>query len=144
MVESVHSGGEIMKASSLSFQAGVVLLLAGLIWGIQMGISKDHSQMPAHAHLNLLGFVSLFLFGFYYRLHPSLDRSRAAFVQVVVWIVSTIVMIIGVGLVHTGREAGEPLAAIGSLAVLAAMLLFGWQVYRCENGLVDERSAPAE
>jgi peptidoglycan/LPS O-acetylase OafA/YrhL len=133
-----------MKASSLSFQAGVVLLLAGLIWGIQMGISKNHSTMPAHAHLNLLGFVSLFLFGFYYRLHPSLDRSRAAFVQVAVWIVSTIVMIIGVGLVHTGREAGELLAAIGSLAVLAAMLMFGWQVYRCERGLVNERSEPAE
>jgi len=30
-----------------------------------MGISKDHAAMPAHAHLNLLGFVSLFLFGFY-------------------------------------------------------------------------------
>ena len=56
-----------MKASSLSFQAGVVLLVIGMIWGIQMGISKDHAAMPAHAHLNLLGFVSLFLFGFYYR-----------------------------------------------------------------------------
>ena len=54
-----------MKASSLSFQAGVVLLVVGMIWGIQMGISKDHAALPAHAHLNLLGFVSLFLFGFY-------------------------------------------------------------------------------
>ena len=55
-------------------------------------------------------------------------------------------MAIGVGLVHTGRDAGDPLAAIGSLAVLAAMLMFGWQVYRCERGLAGERSAimPAE
>jgi peptidoglycan/LPS O-acetylase OafA/YrhL len=135
-----------MKASSLSFQAGVVLIVVGMIWGIQMGISMDHAAMPAHAHLNLLGFVSLFLFGFYYRLHPSLDRSRVALIQIAVWVVGTIVMVIGVGLVHTGREAGEPLAAIGSLVVLAAMLLFGWQVYRCERGLVGERNAivPAE
>ena len=48
-----------MKASSVSFQAGVVLLVVGMIWGIQMGISKDHAALPAHAHLNLLGFVSL-------------------------------------------------------------------------------------
>jgi drug/metabolite transporter (DMT)-like permease len=135
-----------MKASSLSFQAGVVLIVVGMIWGIQMGISMDHAAMPAHAHLNLLGFVSLFLFGFYYRLQPSLDRSRVALIQIAVWVVGTIVMVIGVGLVHTGREAGEPLAAIGSLVVLAAMLLFGWQVYRCERGLVGERNAivPAE
>ena len=135
-----------MKASSLSFQAGVVLLVVGMIWGIQMGISKDHAVMPAHAHLNLLGFVSLFLFGFYYRLHPSLDWSRTALAQITVWLVGTITMTIGIGLVHTGHDAGEPLAAIGSLVVLAAMLMFGWQVYRCERGLAGERSAimPAE
>jgi peptidoglycan/LPS O-acetylase OafA/YrhL len=135
-----------MKASSLSFHAGVVLLVAGMIWGIQMGISKDHAAMPAHAHLNLLGFVSLFLFGFYYRLHPSLDRSRTALAQITVWIAGTITMIIGVGLVHTGRDAGEPLAAIGSLIVLAAVLMFGWKVYRYERGTAGKLNAiaPAE
>jgi peptidoglycan/LPS O-acetylase OafA/YrhL len=146
MIRRGFSLGGIMKASSLSFQAGVTLVVVGMIWGLQMAISKDHAAMPAHAHLNLLGFVSLFLFGFYYRLHPSLDRSRAALIQVSIWIAGTVVMAIGVGLVHTGREAGDPLAAIGSLAVLAAMLMFGWQVYRCERGLAGERSAimPAE
>ena len=38
--------GELMKASSLGFQAGVVLLVVGMIWGIQMGISKDHAALP--------------------------------------------------------------------------------------------------
>jgi peptidoglycan/LPS O-acetylase OafA/YrhL len=135
-----------MKASSLSFQAAVVIVVAGMIWGLQMAISRDHAALPAHAHLNLLGYVSLFLFGLYYRLHPSLDRSRAALVQVAVWIAGTIVMTIGVGLVHTGREAGDPFAAIGSLVVLADMVMFGWLVYRCERGLAGERNAvmPAE
>ncbi|MBX9823195.1 MAG: hypothetical protein K2Y19_21540, partial [Afipia birgiae] len=61
-----------MKASSLSFFAAVIAVLIGMSWGIVMAISKDHSAMPAHAHLNLLGWVSLFLFGIFYRLHPSL------------------------------------------------------------------------
>ncbi len=52
-----------MKASSLCFQAAVLFVIAGMIWGIVMAISEDHSAMPAHAHLNLLGWVSLFLFG---------------------------------------------------------------------------------
>jgi len=123
-----------------------VIVVAGMIWGLQMAISRDHAALPAHAHLNLLGYVSLFLFGLYYRLHPSLDRSRAALVQVAVWIAGTIVMTIGVGLVHTGREAGDPFAAIGSLVVLADMVMFGWLVYRSERGLAGERNAvmPAE
>ena len=68
-----------MKASTLSFQAAVVFIVAGMIWGIFMAISDDHSAMPAHAHLNLLGWVSLFLFGIYYRLHPWLEGAKSLF-----------------------------------------------------------------
>jgi peptidoglycan/LPS O-acetylase OafA/YrhL len=135
-----------MKASSLSFQAAVLLVLVGMFWGLQMAIARDHAAMPAHAHLNLLGWVSLFLFGIYYRLHPSLDRSRAALIQIAAWIGGTVIMTIGVGLVHTGHATGDPFAAIGSLIVIAAMFMFAWLVYRCERGLVGERKAiiPAE
>jgi cbb3-type cytochrome oxidase subunit 1 len=119
-----------MKASSLSFQAAVLAALAGMVWGIVMAASGDHSAMPAHAHLNLLGWVSLFLFGIFYHLHPELDRSRTAFTHVSIWIAATVILTIGVGLVHAGHEIGDPIAAIGSLAVLADMLLFGWLVVR--------------
>jgi len=132
-----------MKASSLSFQAAVLMVLVGMLWGLQMGISQDHSAMPAHAHLNLLGWVSLFLVGVYYRHHPSLDSSRVALIQVAIWIGGTVVMIIGVGLVHTGRVSGEPFAAIGSLVAIAAMLMFAWLVYRCERGVAGERKIVA-
>jgi hypothetical protein len=135
-----------MKASSLSFQAAVVLVVAGMIWGIVMAASGDHAAMPAHAHLNLLGWVSLFLFGIYYHLHPAIDRSRTALVQVWIWIVATVIMTIGVGLVHTGHEIGDPIAAVSSLIVLGDMLLFGWLVFRPRPvGQTTERSAiPAE
>ncbi len=55
-----------MKASILSFRAAVLMVIVGMVWGIVMGIGQDHSTLPAHAHLNLLGWVSLFLFGIYY------------------------------------------------------------------------------
>jgi len=132
-----------MKASSLSFQAAVLFVIAGMIWGIIMAISEDHSAMPAHAHLNLLGWVSLFLFGIYYRLHPSLEGSRSAMVQIWVWIVGTIVLTIGVGLVHTGHAVGDPIAAVGSFIVLLDMLLFGWLVLHGERADADARPAPA-
>jgi peptidoglycan/LPS O-acetylase OafA/YrhL len=135
-----------MKASSLSFPAAVVMVLTGMVWGIVMAISQDHSAMPAHAHLNLLGWVSLFLFGIFYHLHPALDRSRAALVQVGLWIVGTVILTTGVGLIHTGHDVGEPIAAAGSFTVLAAMLLFGWLVVRREQTQKAFRSSaiPAE
>ena len=122
-----------MKASSLSFQVAVVFVVAGMIWGIIMAISDDHSAMPAHAHLNVLGWVSLFLFGVYYRLHPSLERAKSAIAQVWVSIFGTIILTIGVGLVHTGHAIGDPIAAVGSIIVLLDMLLFGWLVLQGER-----------
>jgi hypothetical protein len=139
----VFLGDSEMKASSLSFQAAVVLVVAGMIWGIVMAATGDHAAMPAHAHLNLLGWVSLFLFGIFYHLHPAIDRSRTAMVQVWIWIAATVVLSIGVGLVHTGHESGDPIAAVSSLVIVADMLLFGWLVFRRES--VAQRSAvPAE
>jgi cbb3-type cytochrome oxidase subunit 1 len=133
-----------MKASVLSFRAAVLAVVAGMIWGIVMGISQDHSTMSAHAHLNLLGWVSLFLFGIYYHLHPGLDGDRLALTQVWIWIFTTIALTIGVALVHSGHSAGDPIAAVASLITLADMLLFGWLVFRGEPaGHARRTIAPA-
>jgi peptidoglycan/LPS O-acetylase OafA/YrhL len=135
-----------MRASSLSFRAAVVLVVAGMVWGIVMAISQDHAAMPAHAHLNLLGWVSLFLFGIYYHLHPTIDRSRTALVQVWVWIVGTVVLSVGVALVHTGHETGDPIAAVSSIIILLDTLLFGWLVFRQPDveRMAAQTAVPAE
>jgi peptidoglycan/LPS O-acetylase OafA/YrhL len=122
-----------MTASNLSFRAAVLLAVAGMVWGIVMAASQDHTTMPAHAHLNLLGWVSLFLFGIFYHLHPVLDRSRLAVAQVCLWIAGVVVMAVGVGLIHEGHTEGEPIAAVASVLVLVAMLAFGWLVFTREQ-----------
>ena len=122
-----------MKASSLSFQAAVLFVIVGITWGIVMAISENHSGMQAHAHLNLLGWVSLFLFGIYYRLHPWLERTQTALLQVGVWIVGTVGLVVGVGLIYSGHPEAKPVAGIGSFIILFGMLLFGWIVYRGER-----------
>jgi peptidoglycan/LPS O-acetylase OafA/YrhL len=122
-----------MKTSTLCFRAAVVLVVAGMVWGLQMAISGDHSAHPAHAHLNLLGWVCLFLFGIYYRLHPALERNRLARIQAIVWILGSVVQAIGVGYVHTGTTQAEPIAAVGSIVVLISMLMFGWVVFGADR-----------
>jgi hypothetical protein len=131
-----------MKASTLSFRAAVVFIVAGMIWGIFMAISDDHSAMPAHAHLNLLGWVSLFLFGIYYRLHPWLEGAKSASFQVWAWIIGTIILVIGVAMVQTGHSVGTGhlIAAVGSLIALLDMLLFGWLVFRGDRTDASFRS----
>jgi len=59
----------------------VVILLAGMLAGIAMGIKQDFALAPAHAHLNLIGGLLLFLFGLYYRLVPAAGTSQLAKLQ---------------------------------------------------------------
>ena len=55
---------------SLMICMSVVVLLVGMLAGIGMGIQQNFLLAPAHAHLNLIGGVLLFLFGLYYRMVP--------------------------------------------------------------------------
>ena len=121
-----------MRASTLSFCSAACLLIVGMLIGIIMAASGNHSVYPAHAHLNLLGWVSLFLIGIYYRLHPALDTSRVALVNVIIWICGTIILTCGVAAIYLGRPDLEPVAIAGSLTVFADMLLFTYLVFRNE------------
>ena len=56
---------------SLMMCVGTLILLIGMLAGIAMGIQQDFTLAPAHAHLNLIGGVLLFVFGLYYRLVPA-------------------------------------------------------------------------
>jgi len=116
-------------ASTMSFRIAVMCAAVGMIMGLIMAGSHNHAVMPAHAHLNLLGWVSLFLFGIFYKLHPGADVSLLAKVQVIVWAFGAVIMAVGVALIYTGRAAGEPLAGIGSIATLIGMMLFIKVVY---------------
>src|SRR5437588_12990110 len=41
------------------FALAPVYVLIGMSLGIYMGASEDHSLYPAHAHLNLIGWVTM-------------------------------------------------------------------------------------
>lgn len=53
-------------------------LLTGVTMGIVMGIAHDFQLAPVHAHLNLVGWASLALFGLIYKAYPVLARSPLA------------------------------------------------------------------
>ena len=97
---------------------GVVFLLLGMIWGIQMSASGDHSLAPAHGHLMLLGFVVMTLSGLYYALTPVAAASRLARAHLAATASAVIVLVPGIVMALTG--AGEGLAKLGSVLALAS------------------------
>jgi hypothetical protein len=115
---------------SLMMCVSVVILFCGMVLGIAMGISEDFALQAAHAHLNLLGGVLLFLFGLYYRVVPAAGASPLAKIQGWLHIVGGILMPAGVAIVITHGTGFIAIPILGSLVVLAAMALFAVIVFR--------------
>lgn len=99
-----------------------VYALVGMGFGIWMSASGNHQFAPAHAHLNLLGWVSIAIFAAYYTLYPQAGSSMLAKVQVAAMHLGTILMFPGVIMAISGT--GEGLAKAGSLLAIISMLLF--------------------
>ena len=113
------------------FRVSVSVALIGMALGIFMGIRQDLTLMPAHAHLNLLGFVTMFLSALYYRAFPQAAASRLALYQAIISIVGAILFPVGIACVLLGgHDRFEPVVVGGALTVFAGMVLFTVIVYR--------------
>jgi len=115
---------------SLMMRVGVVILLIGMLAGIDMGIRQDFALAPAHAHLNLVGGVLLFVFGLYYRLVPAAGASRLAKIQGWLHIVGGIAFPVGVAIVILKGDAFVVFPIVGSLIVVVATALFAVIVFQ--------------
>jgi hypothetical protein len=115
---------------SLMMCVGSFLLLIGMLAGIVMGIQQDFTLAPAHAHLNLVGGVLLFMFGLYYRLVPAAGSTSLAKLQGWLHIVGAILFPAGIALVVLKGTSFIAAPIIGSLIVVAAMALFALIVFR--------------
>ncbi|UGX85688.1 cbb3-type cytochrome c oxidase subunit I [Phyllobacterium meliloti] len=117
------------RVSQLFFKTATVFFLIGIILGLQMGISGDHAAFPAHAHLNLLGWVTSAIFGIYYALNPARAEGRLPMIQFAIFTIGVIIMIPALYFLNLGNTAMEPLVGIGSFIVLAGVALFAAVVF---------------
>jgi uncharacterized membrane protein len=117
------------RVSLLFFKTGTILLVIGVAMGLHMGIAQNHSAMPAHAHINLLGWVTCALFAVYYALQPSKAGNRLAMVHFVVYLAGMIVMFPALYLKYTGYPEFEPLLAVGSMIVGVGILIFAFLLF---------------
>ncbi|MFP3384124.1 hypothetical protein [Tritonibacter sp. SIMBA_163] len=118
-----------MKGIAFGFMVLAVCLgILGMIWGIQMAASKDHTLANAHAHLNLIGWVGFALYGFYYHVVPSAAQGRLPRLHLVVSVLAVGTIAPGIAIVKSG--GGDALAILGSFLTLASALIFLFTVIR--------------
>ena len=104
------------------FCAGIISVLIGMLWGIQMSATQDHRFAPAHAHLNLLGWVTMSIFAFYYHLVPAAAEGLLPRVHFAAALAGLVLL--PPGIVMAVTEQGEGLAKAGSLLTLISMGIF--------------------
>ena len=101
--------------------SGIILGILGMAFGIHMGISQDFTLAAAHAHVNLVGFVSLTLFGLAYRAGIAKVDGLAT---LHFWIALVGAVLFPIGIVVAIIREQPALAILGSLLVLLSMVLF--------------------
>ena len=124
----------------------LVYFVAAVSLGIFMAASEDFRLRGLHVHLNLLGWVSMALFGIVYRLFPRVAATRLAALHFWLYQLALPPMMAGLAGLLLGHAAMVPLVAAGSVAVGVAIALFAvgfWRAVGASAVGFQQLKAPA-
>ena len=116
--------------SQYMLRFSVVLLLAGVLMGIGMGISQNFALVGAHAHLNLVGFVVPFLTGLYYQASPAAAATRLARFQAAAATLGAVAFPAAIAAVGLGGKQFVPFAVVGAMVFLSSVVMLALLVFR--------------
>lgn len=116
--------------SNWFFRLAVLYLVAGVSLGLFMAASHNHTMFPVHAHLNLLGWVSMGIFAMFYRLWPAAAASKLAKAHFWIYVPAHFVQMVALFAMFAGNPALEPVVAIASIVVGIAVLVFAVNLWK--------------
>ena len=122
-----------MNVSRNFILVGAVYLIIGICFGIYMGGSGDHTMAPLHAHINLVGFTLMTVFGILYRVFPETGLSSLARLHFWLHLGGSVILLVMLYLLFSGRIEDEsmfPLAAIAEIAILLGVILYAYNVLK--------------
>jgi len=117
------------RLAELFFKTAIMFLIIGLAIGLQMAISANHNVVGAHAHINLLGWVTSAIFGGYYALNPAKAEKRTAMAHYWVYTVGVVILTASLYGLLLGNTVLETGVAVGALIVFAGVLIFAWVIF---------------
>ncbi len=113
-----------MKIDRLFLVLGLLWLLGGMALGEHMGRTQDHSQMPTHAHMMLVGGVLSILWAMIYRIW-NVPQGVAAWVHLIVHQAGAGLMIYALFGLYGGGDPAMmgPLAGVSAIAIIVSLVL---------------------
>lgn len=132
---SHHKTGvkDVVSIARLFFGSALIYGILGFLLGLHMAMTQDHGQMPTHAHIMVIGWVSFALFGFFYHLFGDVVSKPLSLLHFWLAQASFVGLVIGLLLFYSGKTQFEPMAAFSALGYAASFLLFAavaWPVLR--------------
>jgi len=121
------------------FGAAVLYALAGMVLGMMMGASNDHTLAPVHGHMNLLGWASLALMGAFYGLAGDRAPPRLAWLNFGVSNLGNLITLPLLAMLLKGDASVIRFMPVGEVLLVLGMLIFGVAVAK-----VAARTPPAE
>ena len=126
-----------VKASSggrVWYRLAVLYFVVATGLGLFMGISEDHSLFPVHAHLNLLGWVSLALTGVLYERFPGAIGTRLYPLHFWVYNITLPTSMVTLALAMKGNAAAGPVLGVVSILLFASIVIFVINIWRNSQG----------
>jgi cbb3-type cytochrome oxidase subunit 1 len=108
----------------------VVYAVLGVTLGIVMAGSHNFTFRPVHAHLNLLGWASMALFGLWYRSAPVAGETRLAKAHFWMHNVALPIQMITLAMFYSGNVSVEPVLALASVVIGIGFACFGINLWK--------------
>ncbi|MAK55789.1 MAG: TonB-dependent receptor [Pusillimonas sp.] len=97
-----------------------------MLLGIVMAASKNHNQMPAHAHILLVGFVVSFIYALCHKLWLNNISNTLAKLQFYAHQIGAFVMLLSLFLLYGNMATPatlDPILAVSSILVWIGIIL---------------------
>jgi cbb3-type cytochrome oxidase subunit 1 len=107
-----------------------VYFVIGVSLGYVMSVTESFVQMPVHAHVNLLGWVSMALFGLIYFAWPAAADTKLAKAHFALYNIGLPIMLIGLSVFLGGAKAAGPVIGLGATLVVVGILCFAINLFR--------------
>ena len=122
------------RLSNLFLRLAVVFALIGMGLGYWMGATEQFTAAPVHAHINLLGWVSMALYGLFYRVQPGAARAWLPQTHFWVALVGLLIFMPALAAKLLGGPGVQAIANLGLMVgpslTLLSMVLFVAIVFR--------------
>jgi cbb3-type cytochrome oxidase subunit 1 len=116
-------GTRFLRIAAIYFVVAVSL-------GLYMGITEQFTQVPVHAHLNLLGWVSMALFGLLYSAYPAAGQTNLARWHFWIHNLTLPVFMVLLFAMLAGNPALGPGVGLTATVMLIGIVLFAVNLWR--------------